>query len=44
MARDAERRRSVTANAREALQRGFTHDTMVEGTLAVYRDVLARGA
>jgi glycosyltransferase involved in cell wall biosynthesis len=44
MARDAELRRSVTANAREALQRGFTHDTMVEGTLAVYRDVLARGA
>jgi glycosyltransferase involved in cell wall biosynthesis len=42
MVRDADLRRTVTANARAALQRGFTHDTMVEGTLAVYREVLAR--
>ncbi len=40
MARDRALQRAVTANARAALQRGFTHDTMVEGTLAVYRDVV----
>jgi glycosyltransferase involved in cell wall biosynthesis len=44
MAGDAALRARVTARALERLHAGFTHDTMVEGTLAIYRELLGRAA
>jgi len=44
MAGDADLRERVTRRAHELLLAGFTHDTMVDGTLAFYRELLESSA
>jgi len=44
MLQDGALRRAVTAAARAELLARFTHDAMVEGTLAVYREIAAGAA